>query len=144
MNFGVNLGGVVPASGVAPLPAIPGATIKFLGHGHFLVTLDVIAQTGSAVTTLFDIPFGHELTTISVKHTDASNANSSDAQTTIFNHRYGGNLWFNIWTISGGTAADTYGKFTDAYMLPGQYQIITNTTNTDKLFIEFEIYVMQT
>ena len=143
MNLGVNLGGVVPASGVAPLPDIPGAKIVFLGHGHFLVTLDVIAQTGSAVTTLIDFPFAHELTTITVKHVDTSEADSSDAQTITFNHRYG-NLWFNMWTITAGTASDTYGKFTDSYMKPGQYQIITNTTNTDKLYIQFEIYVMQT
>ena len=143
MEFGVNLGGVVPASGVAPLPTIPGATIKFLGHGHFLVTLDVIAQTGSAVTTLLQLPFAHELTTITIKHTDASNVDSSDAQDVTINHRYG-NLWFNIWTIVAGTASDVYGKFTDTYKLPGQYQIITDTTNTDKLYLTFEIYIMQT
>ena len=143
MGFGVNLGGVVPASGVAPLPTIPGANIRFLGHGHFLVTLDTIAQTGSAVTTVLNVPFAHELTTVTVKHVDTNEANSTDAEDVTFNHRYG-NLWFNIWSIAGGTAADTYGKFTDSYMLPGQYQIITNTTNTDKLYIQFEIYVMQT
>ena len=105
MNFGVSLGGVVPASGVTPLPSIPGANIRFLGHGHFEVTLDVIAQTGSAITTLLDIPFAHELTTIMVKHTDANRADSTDAQTVTFNHRYG-NLWFNVWTINAGVASD--------------------------------------
>lgn len=142
MNFGVNLGGVVPASGVTPLPSIPGAAIRFLGHGHFEVTLDVIAQTGSDVTTLLDIPFAHELTTIMVKHTDSNNADSTDAQTVTFNHRYG-NLWFNVWKISAGTASDTYGKFTDMFKLPGQYQIVSNTTNNDLLYIVFDLYVMQ-
>ena len=143
VSFGQNLGGVVPALGVAPLPSIPGAAIRFLGHGHFLVTLDVIAQTGSDVTTLIDLPFAHELTTITVKHVDASNVDSVVAETVEFRHRYG-NLWFTVWKIVVGTATDTYGKFTDSYMLPGQYQIITNTTNNHKLFIQFEIYVMET
>lgn len=141
--FGQNLGGVVPSSGVAPLPSIPGAVIRFLGHGHFLVTLDVITQTGSDVTTLLDIPFAHELTTITTKHVDASDVDSVDAETITFNHMYG-NLWFNIWSVEAGTATDIYGKFTDSYMLPGQYQIITNTTNNHKLYIQFEIYVMET
>ena len=142
VSFGQNLGGVVPSSGVAPLPSIPGAAIRFLGHGHFLVTLDVITQTGSDVTTLLDIPFAHELKTVSIKHVDASEANNVDAETMTFNHRYG-NLWFNIWSVVAGVATDTYGKFTDSYMLPGQYQIITNTTNAHKLYIQFEIYVME-
>ena len=143
MNFGVNLGGVVPASGVAPLASIPGASIRFLGHGHFLVTLDVIPQTGADVTTLLNIPFSHELTTITVKHTDGSNVDSNDAETVTFNKRYG-NLWFNFWTITGGIASSTQGKFTDSYVLPGQYQIVSNTTNLDLLYIQFELYVMQT
>lgn len=142
MNFGVNFGGVVPASGVAPLPTIPGANIRFLGHGHFSVTLNVIPQTGADVTTILDIPFPHELTTIIVKHTDGSNVDSNDAETIVFNHRYG-NLWFNVWTINAGTASDTYGKFTDMFKLPGQYQIVSNTTNLDLLYITFELYVMQ-
>lgn len=142
MNFGVNLGGVVPASGVAPPASIPGAAIRFLGHGHFKVTLDVIPQTGADVTTTLDIPFPHELTTITVKHTDGSNVDSNDAQTVTFNHRYG-NLWFNVWRINAGTASDTYGKFTDMIKLPGQYQIVSNTTNLDLLHITFELYVMQ-
>ena len=138
-----SLGGVVPSSGVPPVSSIPGANIRFLGHGHFLVTLDVIAQTGSAITTLLDLPFAHELSTILVKHVDANNVDNTDAETVNFKHRYG-NLWFNIWSIVAGTAADTYGKFTDAYQLPGQYQIITNTTNGHKLYIQMEIYVMET
>ena len=142
MRFGENLGGVVPASGVTPLPKIPGAAIRFLGHGHFLVTLDVIAQTGADVTTLFNIPFAHELTTITVKHTDGSNVDSSDAETVTFNKRYG-NLWFNFWTITASVASSTQGKFTDSYVLPGQYQIVSNTTNLDLLYIQFEMYVMQ-
>ena len=142
MNFGVNLGGVVPASGVAPLPSIPGANIRFLGHGHFSVTLDVISQTGADVTTLLNIPFPHELTTITVKHTTAAGVDSNNAETVTFNHRYG-NLWFNVWTINAGTASDIYGKFTDMFKLPGQYQIISNTTNLDLLHIVFELYVMQ-
>lgn len=143
MKFGVNLGGVVPASGVAPLSEIPGAALRFLGHGHFLITLDVIPQTGADVTTLFNIPFAHELTTITVKHTNATNVDSSDAETVTFNKRYG-NLWFNFWTIAAGVASSVQGKFTDSYILPGQYQIVSNTTNTDLLYIQFEIYVMQT
>ena len=142
MQFGVNLGGVVPASGVAPLPEIPGAALRFLGHGHFLVTLDVIPQTGGDVTTLFNIPFAHELTTITVKHTDGSNVDSNDVETIAFSKRYG-NLWFNFWTIAAGIASSTQGKFTDSYILPGQYQIVSNTTNLDLLYIQFEIYVMQ-
>ena len=142
MDFGVSLGGVVPALGVAPLPVIPGANIRFLGHGHFSVTLDVIAQTGADVTTLLDIPFPHELTTILVKHTDANRADSTDAKTVTFNHRYD-NLWFNIWKINAGVAPDTYGKFTETFKLPGQYQIVSNTTNLDLLFITFELYVME-
>ena len=142
MEFGVNLGGVVPASGVAPLPEIPGGKIRFLGHGHFSVTLDVIAQTGADVTTLLNIPFSHELTTITVKHTDANKADSTDAQTVTFNHRYD-NLWFNVWKINAGTASDTYGKFTDMFKLPGQYLIVSNTTNLHLLHITFELYVMQ-
>ena len=142
MNFGVNLGGVVPASGVAPLANIPGAALRFLGHGHFEVTLDVIPQTGADVTTVLDIPFPHALTTIIVKHTDANGVDSTDAKTVAFNHRYG-NLWFNVWTIAAGIAPDTYGKFTEMYKLPGQYQIVSNTTNLDLLHITFELYVMQ-
>ena len=143
MKFGVNLGGVVPASGVAPLPEIPGAKLRFLGHGHFQVTLDVIAQTGADVTTLINIPFPHELTTITVKHTDGSNVDSNDAETVKFNKRQG-NLWFNFWTITAGIASSTLGKFTDSYVLPGQYQIVSNTTNLDLLYITFEVYVMET
>lgn len=142
MKFGVNLGGVVPSSGVAPLADIPGAKLRFMGHGHFLVTLDVIPQTAGNVTTLLNLPFAHELTTITVKHVDASGADSSDSETVTFSHRYG-NLWFNMWKINAGTAPDTYGKFTDSYMLPGQYQIISNTSNNHLLYIQFEIYVMQ-
>lgn len=143
MAYGVTLGGVVPSSGVAPLADIPGAKLRFLGHGHFLVTLDVIPQTGGNVTTLLDIPFSHEIKTITIKHVDASSANSSDAETVTFNHRYD-NLWFNIWAVTAGTASDTYGKFTDSYMLPGQYQIISNTTINHLLHITFEVYVMET
>ena len=143
MSFGVSLGGVVPSSGVAPLSDMPGAKVRFLGHGHFLITLDVITQTGSDVTTLITIPFAHELTTITVKHVDASDVDSTDAETITFNHKYG-NLWFNIWSVLAGIGIDTYGKFTDSYMLPGQYQIVSNTTNDHKLYVQFEVYVMET
>lgn len=142
MSFGVNLGGVVPAVGVAPLADIPGAKVRFLGHGHFLITMDVIPQTGADVTTLLNIPFAHELTTITVKHTDGSNVDSNDAQTITFNKRQG-SLWFNFWTITAGVASSTLGKFTDSYVLPGQYQIVSNTTINDLLYISFEVYVMQ-
>ena len=143
VSFGQNLGGVVPSSGVAPLASIPGAAIRFLGHGHFLVTFDVITQTGADVETLINIPFAHELKTITVKHVDASDVDSVVAQTVEFKHRQG-NLWFTVWKIDGGTATDTYGKFTDTYKLPGQYQIISNTTNAHRVYITFEVYVMET
>ena len=141
-NYGVPMGGVKPSSGTAPLPTIQGATIQFLGHGHFLITLDDIVQTGSDVTTLLHIPFAHELKTLIVKHLDSSKTDSNDAMTTSFHHRMD-NVWFNMWTITAGTASDTYGKFTDTFHLPAQYQIISNTTITDILKIQMEVYVME-
>ena len=136
------LGNVKPASGVTPLPMIDGAKIRFLGHGHFLVTLDVIVQTGSDVNTLIELPFSHELVTMSVKHVDASEADNTDAENITLKHRYG-NLWFNMWSVTAGTGADVYAKFSQAYMLPGQYQIVTNTTNTHKMYVQMEVYIME-
>jgi len=137
-----SFGGVTPSSGVSPLPTIEGGTIRFIGAGHFIVTVDPITQTGSDVTTLLTIPFPHELTTIAVKHVDDTGADSAVAQTTTFYHRFN-NSWFNLWSIVAGTAKDTYAKFTDAFQPSGQYRIVSNTTVDHKLKIQIDLFVME-
>lgn len=113
----------------------PTAKVIPLGQGRYQMDLEVITCTGADISTRFNIPHMHELIKMSTKHIDSSEANSTDALTYSISKRHYPNLWMLLLNIEETTASDIIDEYIGYYMELGEYLIISNSTNTDKLHI---------
>lgn len=118
--------------------------VKHLGKGFFQVDLPAITCTGSAVTQYFTIPIKHKLYQFVVKHTDSADADSTDALT--YSLKYGfsqikPNLLLALKSVSASTVTDAIHLFTAFWRGQSKYQLITDSTNTDLLYVTFTIEI---
>ncbi|MCK5641254.1 MAG: hypothetical protein KAJ19_10665 [Gammaproteobacteria bacterium] len=117
------------------------AKIISLGNGVYQLDLPVITCTGSTVDTRFNIPHMHKLLRVSIKHTDSSNIDSVDVMTYSLSKRQHPNLWVPLLYIGVTTASDIMDEYIDYFMELGEYLIQSNTTNTDRLYIQVIIKI---
>lgn len=114
--------------------------ITHLGKGFFHVELAVITCTGANVAQYFTMPFKHKLHQVIVKHTDSSDADSTDALTYTLKYGLGRikpNLLLTLKSVSASVISDAIHLFTDFWRGQSRYQLTTNTTNTDRLYVSF-------
>ena len=118
--------------------------VEHLGDGFFHIELAAITCTGGDVTQYCMIPFKHKLHQFIVKHTDSSDVDGADALT--YTLRYGlgqikPNLLLTLKSVSASTVTDMIHLFTDFWRSQTRYELKTNTTNTDLLYISLIIEV---
>jgi len=119
----------------------PKAVINHLGSGIFKLDLEAITCTGADVTTRFNIPFMHDMKKMEIKHTDSAKADSVNALSYTVNHRHHPNLWLLLLNVTATTASDIIDEYIEYYMQSGEYKLVTNTTNTEKLYISVYINI---
>lgn len=117
----------------------PTAKIISLGLGRYQLTLTAITCTGAVVNTRFNIPHMHELIQMGFKHTDSSDADSTDALAYSLSKRHHPNLWMLLLDIAETTASDVLDEYENYFMEAGEYLIKSNTTNTDLLQVKIVI-----
>lgn len=113
----------------------PTAKVITLGQGRYQLDLETITCTGATVNTRFNIPHMHELIKMGIKHTDSNNVDSVDNMAYSVSKRQNPNLWMLLLNIGTTTASDIIDEYIDYYMESGEYLIISNSTNTDRLHI---------
>ena len=111
------------------------ARVTTLGAGRFKIDLPVITCTGSNVTTWFTIPFMHSLEKMELKHVDSAGADSTDVVTYSISVNQHPNLSRTIFQIVDSIASDITDEYTNYYFEAGQYKLVFNSTNTDKLYV---------
>lgn len=131
-------GGVAP-----PSPSVAAKRWHYLHLGqniYWLYPDYAITQTGAAVTTVLDFDFPFKLLSILVEHVDNVGALSTDAFTWSFNIAPKTGIYqnFPIVAYTASAASQFYEIFGDDYIFPaGTFRFITNTTNTDLVFVNF-------
>ena len=119
----------------------PTAKITTLGEGRYQLVLPVITCTGSDVYTRFNIPYMHQLLRVGTKHTDSNDVDSTDSLAYSLSKRYYPNLWMLLLNIDSSIASDILDEYIDYYMELGEYLITSNSTNTDRLYINIVIKI---
>lgn len=119
----------------------PTAKVIPLGQGRYQLDLEAITCTGATVNTRFNIPHMHELIKMGIKHTDSNNVDSVDSMTYSVSKRQNPNLWMLLLNINATTASDIMDEYIDYYMESGEYLIISNSTNTDRLHINIIVKI---
>lgn len=121
----------------------PAGKITHLGKGFFQIHMAAITCTGSDITQYMSIPFRHKLHRIERKHTDAASADCTDAIT--YSVKYGAtinqSLLMNLITVTASTVIDVIHLIPDFWRGDTRYQLISNTTTTDLLYITLVIEV---
>ena len=119
------------------------AQIDHLGKGVYKIELAPITCTGANVTQYFSIPFLHKIHRVEVKHTDSANVDSVNALT--YSLKYGAttvkSLLFNLITNTATIVSDTAHLFSNYYRDSTRYQLITNSTNTELLYVTLIIEI---
>ena len=113
----------------------PTSKVITLGNGVYQMDLEVITCTGADINTRFNIPHMHELIKMGVKHIDSSEVNSTDVLAYSISKRHYPNLWMLLLNIGETTASDIIDEYIGYYMELGEYLIVSNSTNTDRLHI---------
>lgn len=119
----------------------PTSKIDHLGQGRYQLNLPIIECTASDVNTRFNIPYMHQLLSINLKHTNALNTDSSDDLDYSISKRINSNLWMKLLNIEKSTASDIKDEYIDYYMELGDYLVMSNTTNTDKLWLIIKVKI---
>lgn len=113
----------------------PTAKVITLGNGIYQLNLSTITCTGSDVDTRFNIPHMHQLLRIETKHTNSGNVDSTDDLSYSISKRHHPNLWMLLLNIPKTTASGIIDEYIGYYMDLGEYLIVSNSTNTDRLHI---------
>lgn len=120
---------------------------KYLGGKKYELTLKppyYVLQTGSAVTTNLQIQTPHRLIRVEAHHTNSSDVNSTDALTWSLTRAIVKGLLEKLIDYTGSAVSDFLEKFGEGYEFPDmQYQLITNTTNTDRFYIKIIIQLLE-
>ena len=118
--------------------------ITHLGKGFYQIELTAITCTGINVTQYFMIPFKHKLHQFIVKHTDSSDTDSTDALTYSLKYGLGQvkpNLFLTLKSVAATAVTDAIHLFTDFWRSQSRYQLITNTINTDLLYVSLIVEI---
>lgn len=118
--------------------------ITHLGKGFYQVELALITCTGSNITQYFMVPFRHKLHQFIVKHTDSSDADGTDALTYTLKYGMGQvkpNLLVTLKSVVASAVTDAIHLYNDLWRGQSKYQLITNTTNTDRLYVSLIIEI---
>ena len=117
------------------------AIITHLDNGVFKIDMLAITAIGSAVTQYFTIPFMHRLLRVEVKHTDSAYVDCTDALT--YSLKYGStsknSLLFAVAAKSATAVTDNAHIFSEFWRSMTRYQLVTNTTNTDLIYVSLLI-----
>lgn len=120
-----------------------GDHVEHLGKGVYKIELAAITCTGGDITQYFTIPFLHKMHRFEVKHTDSSNVDSVNALT--YSLKYGAtivnSLLFNFITNTATIISDTAHILSNYFRDSTRYQLITNSTNTELLYITLIIEI---
>lgn len=118
--------------------------ITHLGKGFFQIELAAITCTGANVTQHFMIPFRHKLHQFVVKHTDSADTDSTDALTYTLKYGLGQikpNLLVTLKSVSATAVTDAIHLYTDFWRSQSRYQLISNTTNTNLLYVSLIVEI---
>lgn len=113
-----------------------------IGGGRYLIQLPVIICTGSDVLSYFQIPFMHSLEKMHIKHTDLNDINSKDKFTYLVSHHHHKNILIDIFSVINTVSPDLIDEYIGFFHDMGQYRIITNSTNTDLIYISVNIKIV--
>ena len=123
---------------------IKNSSIKYLGDNIFKIDMVAITCSGANVTTIFNVPYMHELIRMDTKHTDSADADSADALNYSLSHRHFLKLWMLYIAVVGETASDIIDEYEDYPVEAGEYKLISNSTNTDLLYISLYLQMKET
>lgn len=120
---------------------------KYLGGKKYELTLKppfYVVQTGSAVITNFRIQMPHRLIRVEAKHTNSSNADSSNALTWSLTRAIANNLFQKLINYANVATIDFLEEFGEGYEFPDmEYQLITNTTSTDRFYLKITLQLLE-
>ena len=121
----------------------PTGKIEHLGKGFFLIDFPAITCVGANVTQYFTVPFLHKLHRFEVKHTDSVYADSVNALTYVLSKgsTIRPDLLFALITNTATVITDTAHLFTDFWRAQTRYRLVTNSTNTDLLFVSLLVEI---
>jgi len=118
---------------------MPTSVINHLGAGRYKIDMPVVTCTGSDVTTVFNVPFMHKFQKMDIKHVDAAKADSNNPLDYTVSHRHHPNLWLMLLDITDSIASDIIDEYIDYNMDRGEYRIVSDSTNTELLYISVYI-----
>lgn len=118
----------------------PLCNILHLGLLQFKIEFPDIECTGLDITTLFNIPFPHQLNLMELKHTDANYIDSTDSFGYSLSHRYN-NMWVVLLSINETFAYDILDEYIGYVYNQTQYRLITNSTNLDHVSINIILQI---
>ena len=116
--------------------------VSNLGGKRYKLDLPVVTCTGGDVLTYFQVPFMNMLERIEIKHVDSLNSDSNDLLSYSISHKQFPNFWMIIFNIENIIYPDIIDEYQNYYE-SGQYKIISNSTNTDKLYISVYIKITE-
>jgi len=130
---------------------IDNVDVTYLGKNLYEIVLKqtgnrYINQTGSNVALTFKFPFAHRLVRVELKHTDSSDADSTDALTWSLKRAFPDGLWLSIIAFTGSTVTDFFetDDLGEQAEFPNmEYQLNTNTTNTDRCRVIMTIQLLR-
>lgn len=118
--------------------------VTHLGEGFFHLELGIITCTGSDIEQYLSIPFRHRIYQFVMKHTDSSDVDSTDSLDYTLKYGLGQikpNLLLSLLSKSSSAVSDAIHLFPNFWRRQTRYKLITNSTNTDRLYASFVIEV---
>ena len=119
-----------------------GGEVRHLEKGFFQIDLKAITCTGGDVTQYFTIPLKHKIHQFIIKHTDAADADSTNALTYTLKYGFSQlkpNLLLALKSVSASAVTDAIHLFAAFWRSETRYQLITNSTNTELLYVSFVV-----
>ena len=121
-----------------------GGIVKHLEKGFFQIDLPTITCTGSNVTQFFTIPIKHKIHQFIVKHTNATDVDSTNPLTYTLKYGFNQlkpNLLLTLKSISASAVTDAIHLFEAFWRNESRYQLVTNSTNTERLYVSFIVEI---
>lgn len=119
------------------------ARIQYLGDHFFKIDMPVVGCTGADVITRLNIPYAFQFNRVEIKHTDSSNADSSNALTYGLDKKTWNNLLMTYLAVTTSTASDIIQEFEEYFFEKGEFVLTTNSTNTELLYLSIYIRMLE-
>lgn len=130
-------------TGLKAEQTLRGARIQYLGDHFFKIDLPKITCIGSDVITRLNIPYAFQFNRVEIKHTDSSDADSSNSLTYGLDKKTWNNLLMTYLAITTSTASDIIQEFEEYYFEKGEFVLTTNSTNTELLYLTIYIKMLE-